>query len=131
MDQPPIYVPATDLDDFITERIAKEIEWHERAEVAHVQAGPAYLRLLVRAEQSDTGQARTVANFLASTYNGRAYHFDLYELRNLDVPISDDVLVCLDALRWRLSDLFDLAPNGLSRVEAVIKTWRIKTVRLE
>lgn len=131
MDQPPIFTAATDLDDFIAERMARQIEWQERAEVAQSLAGPAYLRLLRLVEKSDTGQARIVAHFLASTFNGRGYHFDLYDLRNLDVAISDDTLACVDALRWRNLDLFELVPDGFARVEAVIKNWNIKTVRLE
>ena len=131
MDQPPIFARATNLDEFIAERMEKQIEWQERAEIAQAIAGPAYLRLLDLAEKNDTGQARIVAHFLASTYNGRAFHFDLYDLRSLDVPISDDMLVCLDALRWRTLDLFELVPDGFARVESVIKNWRIKTVRLD
>ena len=77
--------------------------------------------------QVDTGQASRVAKFLASTFNGRAHPFDLFDLRSLDVPISDDMLLCLDALRWARTDLYKLVPDGESRVKAVVKLWQIKS----
>jgi hypothetical protein len=43
----------------------------------------------------------------------------LYDLRGLDVAIGDDMLVCLDALRWAKADLFNLVPNGETRVKGV------------
>lgn len=131
MDQPPVFTPDTDLDDFIAERMAKEIQWQERAHAAQSVTGPAYLRLMVIAEKSDSGQARIVAHFLASTFNGRVYHFDLHDLSNLDVAISDDILICFDALRWRILDLFELVPDGFKRVESVIENWSIERIRLE
>jgi hypothetical protein len=79
--------------------------------------------LVELAERSDTGQARRVARFLASTYNGEAYPFDLFDLRVLDVTLSDDALVCIDALRWGRADLYKLLPNGERRIAAVISNW--------
>lgn len=94
--------------------------------MAQAQAAHAFARLLKIAEESDTGQARRIALFLAGTFNGRAYPFDLYELRSVDVAIGDDMLVCLDAHRWARADLFKLVPDGESRVEAMIKFWGIR-----
>ena len=99
--------------------------WLERAERVQAQAAQAYVRLLAVAA-GDTGQAGRVARFLAATFNGAAYRFDLAELRMLDIAISDDVLLCLDALRWGKADLHRLVPNGDTRVQAVISAWGLK-----
>lgn len=94
-----------------------------RSKKATAEGGQAFARLLKLAEGSDTGQARRVAAFVASTYNGRSFPFDLFELRAVDAAISDDMLVCLDALRWAQSDLYRLVPDGDRRVQAVIRDW--------
>lgn len=111
---------------FIARRHAEQEEWQRRAAVAQGQAAQAYARLLHIAETSDTGQASRVALFLAATFNGRSYPYDLYEMRSLDVPIGDDILVCMDALRWAKEDLFNLVPDGKSRIQAMINFWKIE-----
>ncbi len=47
-------------------------------------------------------------------------------MRGLDVAIGDDMLACLDALRWAKSDLYQLVSEGAKRVEAVIEAWGLK-----
>ena len=85
------------------------------------QAGThAFARLLKLAEERDSGQIPRIARFLAATYNGQAFPFDLFELRAVDIAISDDMLSCLDALRWGRADLHTLIPDGDARVRAVI-----------
>ena len=94
-----------------------------RAQESTARGGQAFARLLKIAETGDTGQARRVAAFVASTFNGRAFPFDLFELRAVDVDIGDDMLSCLDALRWARADLYRLVPEGEARVRAVIGDW--------
>jgi hypothetical protein len=65
------------------------------------QAGAqAFARLLKLAEERDSGQIARIARFLAATYDGQAFQLDLFELRAVDIAISNDTLSCLDALRW-------------------------------
>jgi len=64
------------------------------------------------AETRDSGQVRRVALFIAATYNGEAFPFDLFELRAVDEAISDDMLLCIDELRWGQSDLRSRVPDG-------------------
>ncbi len=64
--------------------------------------------------------------FIAATYNGEALPFDLFDLRAVDKAISDDMLLCIDALRWGQSDLHSLVPDGDRRVRAVIEQWGLK-----
>jgi hypothetical protein len=104
--------PQNDLD-----------EWARRAAQAQAAAAHAYARLLTMAETRDSGQVRRVAQFVASTYDGATFPFDLFELRTVDVAIADDMLVCLDALRWGKADLYKLVPDGERRVRAVCKAW--------
>ena len=94
-----------------------------RSRDATAQGALAFARLLQLAEQRNSGQIVRVVQFIAATYNGQAFAFDLFDLRALDVAISDDMLHCLDALRWARADLYTLVPNGDSRVRAVIDRW--------
>lgn len=97
-----------------------------RKQAATAQGGQAFARLLELAETRDSGQVRRIAQFIASTYNGTAYPFDLFELRTVDEAIGDDMLACLDALRWGQSDLHKLVPDGERRVCAVIDNWGLR-----
>lgn len=91
------------------------------------QAGvQAFARLLKLAEERDSGQIPRIARFLAATYNGQAFQLDLFELRAVDVVISNDMLCCLDALRWGRADLHTLIPDGDARVRAVIERWGLR-----
>jgi hypothetical protein len=65
-----------------------------RASEATAKGAQAFARLLDLAEQQDSGQIARIARFVAATYNGQDFPFDLFELRALDVDISDDMLLC-------------------------------------
>ena len=97
-----------------------------RSRQASQAAAQACTRLLQLAEERDSGQIRRIARFLAATHNGQAFPFDLFELRAVDVTIGDDMLCCLDALRWARADLYTLVPNGDARLRAVIKRWGLR-----
>ena len=101
--------------------------YEERSRAAQAAAAQALARLLQVAERSDSGQAGRIAQFIAATYNGEAYEFNLFDLRAVDVEISDDMLVCLDALRWGKSDLYNLVPDGDRRIQALCQAWGIKS----
>jgi hypothetical protein len=91
------------------------------------QAGAqAFAQLLRLAEERDSGQIRRVARFLAAVYNGEAFRLDPFELRAVDIAISDDMLCCLDALRWARADLHTLVPDGDARMRAVIERWGLQ-----
>ena len=83
----------------------------------------AFARLLHLAEQRNSGQIVRVVGFIAATYNGDAFKLDPFELRAVDIAISDDMLSCLDALRWARIDLYRLVPDGDRRVKEVIQRW--------
>lgn len=97
-----------------------------RALAAQAQAAHAFDRLLRLAEHGESGQIGRIAQFIAGTYNGEAFPFNLYLLRTVDIEISDDLLACLDALRWGLADLHKLVPDGERRVQRVIERWEIE-----
>jgi hypothetical protein len=96
-------------------------QWDERARQAQAKAAQAYSRLITAAEQHTSGQAERIAGFLASTFDGRS--FDLQQLRVLDVPLADDAVACIDALRWGRSDLHQLVPDGAARIAAILQRW--------
>jgi len=110
-------------DDEVRALDDRLLSYEERSAEAQAKAAQAYARLLHLAESHDSGQIRKIAQFLAATYNGAAFKFDLFDLRILDVAISDDMLAALDALRWGKADLFRLVPDGEKRVQAVIESW--------
>lgn len=95
----------------------------QRRSTATSKGGQAFLRLLQLAETHDSGQVRCIARFIAATYNSEAFPFDVFELRAVDEAIGDDMLLCLDALRWGQADLHTLVPEGDQRVRAVIARW--------
>jgi hypothetical protein len=97
-----------------------------RARDATVIGAQAFGRLLALAEQRNSGQIARVVQFIAATYNGQAFKFDLFDLRALDIEISDDMLRCLDALRWARADLHTLVPDGDARVRAVVDHWGLQ-----
>lgn len=92
-----------------------------RSQRATDKGAQAFARLLKMAEQGESGQPRRVAQFVAATFNGRSFPFDLFELRAVDVEVSDDMIRCVDALRWGRADLYRLVPDGEARVRAVIR----------
>ena len=55
---------------------------------ATAKGGHAFQRLLQLAQTRDSGQVRRVALFIAATYNGEAFPFDLFELRAVDEAIK-------------------------------------------
>lgn len=86
----------------------------------------AFARLLTLAETRESGQVPRIARFLAATHNGHAFPLDLFELRAVDIAISDDMLSCLDALRWGTADLHTLIPEGDVRVRSVMDRWGLR-----
>ena len=101
-------------------------EYQTRSRAACATGNQAFARLLRLAEERNSGQITRVVRFLAATYNGHAFPLDLFELRAVDVAISDDMLQCLDALRWGRADLYTLVPDGDARVRAVIRRWGLR-----
>lgn len=97
-----------------------------RAAAAQGHAAHAFARLLAQAETQHSGQIERIAQFIAASYNGEAFPFDLFLLRTVDVVIGDDMLACLDALRWGRADLYKLVPDGERRVQRVIERWGIE-----
>lgn len=100
--------------------------WEQRSSRTQAAAAHAYARLVHLAESRTSGQIRIVARFIASTYDGQTFPFDPFDLRQVDVEISDDMLLCLDALRWGRADLFRLIPDGDRRVRQLLDAWGIQ-----
>jgi len=97
-----------------------------RAREATASGAQAFARLLAAAEHSDSGQTGRIASFVAATYNGQAFPLDVYELRCVDIALSDDMLACLDALRWAEADLHTLVPEGDARARRVIRNTGLR-----
>ena len=102
------------------------VQTEHRSRQATQAGARAFARLLQLAEERDSGQIHRVARFLAATYNGQAFPLDPFELRAVDIAIGDDMLCCLDALRWARADLYTLVPDGDARMRAVIDRWGLQ-----
>ena len=105
------------------------LDYATRSSAAQSKAAQAFARLIHLAETRDSGQVPRIAQFLASTFNGSDFPWDPFDMRSLDVEVSDDMLTCLDALRWGKADLYKLVPDGEKRVEAIIDLWGLKWPR--
>ena len=97
-----------------------------RSSEATAKGGQAFAWLLTLADTRNSGKIPRIAKFIASTYNVDVFPFDLFELRAPDIEISDDMLLCIDALRWGRADLYSLIPDSDKRVKAVIELWGLK-----
>ena len=100
-----------------------------RARDATARGAPAFARLLGLAEQRDSSQVARLASFIAGAYNDDAFPFDLFELRAVDTDFADDMLACVDALRWARADLHRLVGDGDARMKAVIERWGLRWPR--
>jgi hypothetical protein len=111
-------LPAKELDDLHSFANRSRDSTHRGAQ--------AFARLLTLAETRESGQVLCIARFIAATYNGQAFPLDPFELRAVDIAISDDMLSCLDALRWGAADMHTLIPDGDARVRSVIDRWGLR-----
>lgn len=98
----------------------------DRSRRATAAGAQAFAHLLKLAEERNSGQIARVVQFIAATYNGQAFTLDPFDLRMVDIAISDAMLQCLDALRWGRADLYTLVPDGDSRVRFVIERWGLQ-----
>lgn len=105
---------------------AREAAFIARAQEIQGRAAQAFERIVSLAETQRSGQPRRVAGLIASLYAGDVFKMDPNDLRPLDVAISDDVLVCLDAIRWGRCGLEVLIPEGDKRVQRVLEIWGIE-----
>lgn len=83
---------------------------------------------LVTIAQSDTGQARRVANFLLAWWNaGDCGGFDFTDLWNVDRAIADDILIVsrLIATRHEYPTTYGYGPQ----FERLVKDWRPQLVK--
>jgi hypothetical protein len=97
-------------------------EWRLRSSAATAKAADALARLLQLAEERRSGQIERVALFLGSVLNGKR-HFDLYDLRTVDVAISDDMLAVIDGLRWGRVGISNMVVDADVRIDNILRSW--------
>ena len=98
--------------------------YESRASEATNKGALALERLLDLAETRQSGQIERIASFLGGVWNGKR-HFDLYDLRALDVEISDDMLAVIDALRWAKVSIGEMVQDGDRRIQSVLSGWNM------
>lgn len=103
--------------------------WDSRAVHARGLATLSLERLLDLAQLDSSSAGRRVARFLAALFDARAWPLDLGDLSAVDIGVSDDMLVCLDARRWNKGSLFELVANGDDRLQAVLTLHQLASKR--
>jgi len=81
------------------------------------------LKNLVFIAQMDTGQARVIASFLASLYNGYDYKFNLCDFRAIDTELFLDCMDVLFLSRRAEKEIHLYIENGQAIWEKFIKQW--------
>ena len=112
----------------MSELDAQMQEWEQRATQAQARGAHAFARLLAIAEYEQSGQAYVVAWFLTSLDDSTVL-LDPFALRAVEVGVSDDMLACLDTLRWAKANLCDLVPNGHTRLRQLVDHWSLSPRR--
>ena len=79
----------------------------------------AYERLLRRAEEPGLRLDDGVLAFVLTVSDWQGACLDMSVLRRVDIPVADDMLVCLEALRWVAGDLCDVVANGRRRLRTL------------
>jgi hypothetical protein len=99
--------------------------WAERAYAATDTATQALTRLLEFAETRRSDQSQVIAQFFGALWirDGEPRAFDFYNLRLLDVQISDDMLAIIDFVRWGRCSIGDLIIDGHIRIETMLEAW--------
>lgn len=111
------------LDVAGTQEIHKKHTESENARYNATHNGiEAFERLLTYAETRRSGQIQRIAQFLAGAW-GVAPGLKLDCLLSLDKSIGDDMLHVLNAIRWNVVAVFDLAIDGRKRVPAALRAW--------
>lgn len=103
--------------------------WDGRAVHARGLAKMSLARLLDLAQLDTSSAGRRVARFLASLFDAQAWPLDLGDLSAVDIGVSDDMLVCLDARRWNKGSLFELVANGDDRLQAVLTLHQLQPAK--
>jgi hypothetical protein len=80
-------------------------------------------RRLLHIAQSDTGQARRVANFILAWWNaGDCGGFDLTDLWNVDAPIAADMAIVFSWLGN--SGTHSYPDHHRAAIEDLVRIWR-------
>jgi len=104
-------------------------QYRQRAQQAAARGAQSLNRLLLVAEgkedtinlQVSDSNAAVVASFLSDIAGNFCFQF--VDLRCLEDGLDDDIMNCIDAIRWGRQDLFESVPNGVQRTLAVCRDW--------
>jgi homoaconitase/3-isopropylmalate dehydratase large subunit len=106
--------------------INQQVNADDNTRESVMKNGKEALFRLYEVTQRGTGQSRVVAVFLASLYNGRAFSFDLTDLRVLDEKLFEDCMVVLrmDA-RHCIHEIHNYFEDGDRRWKEMISEWNL------
>lgn len=104
-------------------------EMERKKRTASALGAQSFHRLLLVAEgrEDEIGlrvsgnDAAAVAAFISDLAGDIAFHF--VDLRCLKHDLDEDIIRCIDAIRWAKQDLYNSVPDGFIRSCEVVKVW--------
>ncbi len=101
----------------------KDNAWTDCGDEALIDAAQALARLLGRAEGKGARRSKRIAQFFAAVGDSAIVVWPPRDMQADDLTINDDMLLCLNALRWHRPSLIALIPDGDRRIWQVISDW--------
>ncbi|WP_250479736.1 MULTISPECIES: hypothetical protein [unclassified Caballeronia] len=113
------------VDDFLAQAAGGATPAQRAAEVRAQDRDASLdsLAYLLEVAEGSSEQARVVAQFLASLYNGTDYPLSLTDLRQLDEDLLEHCLQVLRLDSRHATEVHRYFPNGETRWLAMIKRW--------
>ncbi|MCK2112460.1 MULTISPECIES: DUF7673 family protein [Pseudomonas] len=99
---------------------------YEQQRVATEAVGLPALQRLVEVANQDSGQSQVCGRFLLALYNGKAFPFELSELRRLERSIWEDCMAVLALDQRPKKEIHLLVKNGPAIWDKLKFTWAPK-----
>lgn len=113
------------MQDAMNARLQKLRDFQAQQPEIQGEGLEALIRLVTIA-QNNSGQCKTVANFLLSCYNGTRFKFDLSDFRSLDLEIFEDCLLVLKMDYKPVREIHTYFKDGGDMFEKLAKDWKIR-----
>lgn len=110
------------MTDSTNDALAK-VWAYEQQRPAIVDTGTVALTRLIPIALGYTGQSEIVGRLLLGLYNGPEHHFDLTDLRRLDLEVFEDCLRVLAMDYMPEQEVHERLPNGNSIWRQLNDQW--------
>lgn len=105
------------------EHLHRKMQFIQHQRVAVQASGLPALKRLVAAAQRSSGQSAVVGRFLLGLFNGKAYNFNLTDLRFLDQELHSDCMAVL-MMDWSHErEVHEMVEGGHHIFQGLIARW--------